>query len=105
MLEPVVLLVDGSATRGRIEAELRKRYEADYRVITTGSVEEALGVLGRFREDRRPVCLVLADQRLPGAARTQLLAQVRQLHPAARRAMLISWGDPASRGAVVEARG
>ena len=103
MLEPVVLLVDGSPTRGRIEAELRKRYGADYQVIAAGSVEEAFETLGRLRQDRRHVCLVLADQRLPGATGTQLLAKVRQLHPAARRTLLISWGDPASRDAVVEA--
>jgi thioredoxin reductase (NADPH) len=101
MLEPVVLLVDGSRTRGRVEAELRKRYEADYRVIATGSVEEALEVLGQLRDG--PVSLVLADQWLPGGTGTELLALVRQLHPAARRALLITWGDRPSMEAFVEA--
>jgi thioredoxin reductase (NADPH) len=103
MLKPVVLLADSSRTRGRIEAELRKRYGADYQVITTGSVGEALAVLGRLRDDRGQVSLVLADQWLSGATGTELLARVRQLHPAARRALLISWGDQASMDAVVQA--
>jgi thioredoxin reductase (NADPH) len=103
MLEPVVLLADGSATRGRVEAELHKRYGADYQVITTGSVKEALQVLGQLRDGRRQVSLVLADQWLPGATGTELLARVRQLHPAARRALLITWGDQPSVEAVVEA--
>ena len=42
MGKPVVLLADGSQTRGRVEEELCKRYGADYRVITTGSAQEAL---------------------------------------------------------------
>ena len=103
MLEPVVLLADGSGTRGRVEAELHKRYGADYQVITTGSVKEALRVLGQLRDGQRQVSLVLADQWLPGATGTELLARVRQLHPAARRALLITWGDQPSVEAVVEA--
>jgi thioredoxin reductase (NADPH) len=100
---PAVLLADGSPTRGHIEAELRKRYGTDYEVIVTGSVEEALEVLGQLRDGQRQVSLVLADQWPPGATGTELLARVRQLHPAARRALLISWGDQPSLEAVVEA--
>jgi thioredoxin reductase (NADPH) len=103
MPTPVVLLADGSPTRGRIESELRKRYGTDYQVIVTGSAEEALEVLGQLRDGQRQVSLVLADQWLPGATGTELLARVRQLHPAARRALLISWGDQPSFQAVVEA--
>jgi thioredoxin reductase (NADPH) len=100
---PVVLLADSSPTRGHIEAELRKRYGTDYQIIVTGSVEEALEVLGQLRDGQRQVSLVLADQWLPGATGTELLARVRQLHPAARRALLISWGDQPSMEAFVEA--
>jgi thioredoxin reductase (NADPH) len=103
MLMPVILLADGSPTRGRTEAELRKRYGTDYQVVVTGSAEEALEVLGGLCDGQRQVSLVLADQRLPGATGTDLLARVRQLHPAARRALLISWGDQPSFEAVVEA--
>jgi thioredoxin reductase (NADPH) len=103
MLMPVILLADGSPTRGHIESELRKRYGTDYQVIVTGSVDEALEVLGQLRGGQRQVSLVLADQWLPGATGTDLLARVRQLHPAARRALLISWGDQPSFEAVVEA--
>jgi thioredoxin reductase (NADPH) len=98
-----VLLVDDSRTHSRVEVELRKRYGTDYQVITAGSAAEALGILGQLRDDRRPVSLVLADQWLPGATGAELLARVRQLHPAVRRALLISWGDQASLEAVVQA--
>ena len=102
MVLPVMLLADGSQAGGRVEAELRKRYEADYRVIATASASEALELLGELRDSGSQVCLVLADQWLPGATGTELLAQVRQLHPAARRALLISWG-PTNTEAVVRA--
>jgi thioredoxin reductase (NADPH) len=46
---------------------------------------------------------VLADQRLPGTAGTELLARVRQLYPAARRVLLIAWGDQAVMEAVAQA--
>jgi len=93
LLEPVLLLVHNPQARDCVEAELRKRYGADYQVITTGSVQETLGVLGQLRDDQRQVSLVLADQWLPEATGTELLARVRQLHPAARRVLLITWGD------------
>ena len=96
ILEPVLLLVHDPRTRDRVEAELRKRYGADYQVITAGSDQEALGVLGQLRDDQRQVGLVLADQWLPEATGTELLARVRQLHPAARRVLLTTWGDQAS---------
>jgi thioredoxin reductase (NADPH) len=102
MPEPVVLLVDSSPTRGSVEAELRKRYAADYHIITAGSAAQALAVLGQLRDAQRQVSLVLADPYLPDAAGTELLAQVRQRHPAARRALLITWGDPRNMAAVVE---
>jgi thioredoxin reductase (NADPH) len=103
ILEPVLLLVHDPRTRDRVEAELRKRYGADYQVITTGSVQETLGVLGQLRDDQRQVGLVLADQWLPEATGTELLARVRQLHPAARRVLLITWGDQASAEPMLQA--
>jgi thioredoxin reductase (NADPH) len=102
MLEPVVLLVDSSPTRGRVEAELRKRYAADYQVMTAASAAAALEVLGQARDAGHPVSLVLADPWLPDTTGSDLLAQVRQLHPAARRALLVNWGDQRALPAVVE---
>jgi thioredoxin reductase (NADPH) len=93
ILEPVLLLVHDPRARDCVEAELRKRYGPDYQVLTTGSVQETLGVLGQLRHDHRQVSLVLADQWLAEATGTELLARVRQLHPAARRVLLITWGD------------
>jgi thioredoxin reductase (NADPH) len=102
MLEPVVLLVDSSPTRGRVEAELRKRYAADYQVLTAASAAAALEALGQAHDAGHPVSLVLADPWLPDGTGSELLAQLRQRHPAARRALLVNWGDQRVLPAVVE---
>ena len=103
MGKPVVLLADDARTRGRVEAELGKRYGADYQVIVTGSAQEALEALGELRDGQGQVSLVLAGLRLQDATGTELLARVRELYPAARRVLLITWGDQASMKAVVHA--
>jgi thioredoxin reductase (NADPH) len=103
MGKPVVLLADDARTRGRVEAELGKRYGADYRVIVTGSAQEALEALGELRDGQCQVSLVLAGQWLQDATGTELLARVREFYPAARRVLLISWGDQAVVQAVVQA--
>jgi len=46
---------------------------------------------------------VLADQWLPEATGADFLARVRQLHPAARRVLLITWGDQASSEPILRA--
>ena len=91
MGKPVVLLADDARTRGRVEAELGKRYGADYQVIVTGSAQEALEALGELRDGQGQVSLVLAGLRLQDATGTELLARVRPLYPTARRVLLISW--------------
>ena len=103
MGKPVVLLADDARTRGRVEAELGKRYGADYRVVVAGSVQEALDALGELRDGQDQVSLVLAGQWLRDATGTELLARVRPLYPTARRVLLITWGDQASMKAVVQA--
>ena len=103
MGKPVVLLADDARTRGRVEAELGKRYGADYQVIVTGSAQEALDALGELRDRQSQVSLVLAGLRLQDATGTELLARVREFYPAARRVLLITWGDQASVQAVVQA--
>ena len=82
---------------------MRKRYGADYQVIAARSVKAALEGLGGLSDTGRQVSLVFADQWLPDGTGTELLARVRQLHPSARRVLLITWGDQASLEPMLEA--
>jgi thioredoxin reductase (NADPH) len=76
----------------RITGELQ-RYSADYRVICGPSPEAALSQLEKMRDEEKRVAVVLACRGQEGSLRgEELLAQVADLHPHARRALLISWG-------------
>jgi thioredoxin reductase (NADPH) len=94
MVRPVLLAVDDDpAARNSIEAELRKRYGADYEVICQGSGAAALATLERVTARNGQVALVVADLRLPDMTGIELLTKVRVLEPAAKRALLTGWGD------------
>jgi thioredoxin reductase (NADPH) len=94
MVRPVLLAVDDDpAARNSIEAELRKRYGADYEVICEGSGAAALATLERVTARNGQVALVVADLRLPDMTGIELLTKVRVLEPAAKRALLTGWGD------------
>ena len=51
------------------------------------------------------VPLVLSDQWMPGMTGTEFLSRVRELHPTARRGLLVSWGDRSTSAPILEASG
>ncbi|MDQ3425429.1 MAG: FAD-dependent oxidoreductase [Actinomycetota bacterium] len=69
-----------------------QRYSADYRVICGPSPEAALTQLERMRDAGERVAIVLAARGERGLRGEELLAQVYDLHPYAKRALLIPWG-------------
>lgn len=91
---PVLLAVeDDPAGLRDVERELRARYENHYRVICTRSPDEALASLAGLSDAAADVALVLAGQWLPETTGSDLLERVRQLHPHAKRGLLIGWGE------------
>ena len=104
MARPVVVVVDDEdASLQLLARELEGRYGEHYRIMSSGSPEEAQAGLERLRGDGADVPLVLADQWMPGTTGAQFLARVRQVYPTARRGLLISWGDQSALAAIVEA--
>ena len=103
---PVLLAVDDDREcLSALTRELGDRYSRDYRIVCTGSPEEALAKLEKLAEDGEEVALVLAAQWLPGTTGSDLLGQVRRLHPHAKRGLLITWGgwgDPATGEAIFD---
>ena len=90
---PLILAVDeDSEALERITTELQ-RYARDYKVICGPSTEAALAQLEALHEDGEAVAIVLAAR---GSARLKgeelLLERVHELHPHAKRALLIPWG-------------
>ncbi|WP_374971211.1 FAD-dependent oxidoreductase [Terrabacter sp. BE26] len=81
----------------RAEAELARRFSADFRVRGESDSVVALQQLTRAAERGDPVALVLADPWLPEVSGADLLRTVRTLHPEAARAFLVPWGSWADR--------
>jgi thioredoxin reductase (NADPH) len=101
---PVVLVVDDEADSLRaLSQELESRYGAHYRILACGSARAALAILTELRAGNGDVALVLADQWMPATSGVELLARVRELHPTARRGLLISWGDRSTGAPIIAA--
>jgi thioredoxin reductase (NADPH) len=101
---PVLVVVDDeAASLQALAGELESRYGAQYRIVASPSAQDALTRLADLRAEGAQVPLILADQWMPGGTGTELLARARELHPAARRGLLVSWGDTSTSAPIVEA--
>jgi len=104
MAELALIVVDDEeASLQMLAQELHQRYGASYRIVATGTADEALDRLAELRAAGTDVPLILADQWMPGMTGTQLLARARELHPTARRGLLVSWGDQSATAPILEA--
>ena len=89
---PLILAVDeDSEALERITTELQ-RYARDYAVICGPSTEAALAQLERLHENGEAVAIVLAARGSSALKGEHLLERVHELHPHAKRALLIPWG-------------
>jgi len=94
MSDPVILAVDADpAGLAGIERELLDRYSRHYDVVCTASAAEARDRLTQFRENGNDVAVVLAGKEVDDPSCSELLAEVRRLHPHAKRALLVGWGE------------
>lgn len=95
MARPIILAVhDDRAALEEVEAALLERYATSYRVVCVPSVEEARALLTQPESADDNLALVLCGQWLSGGSTgTDLLDEVWSLHPRARRALLIDWGQ------------
>jgi thioredoxin reductase (NADPH) len=89
---PLILAVDEDADAlERITDELQ-RYSRDYRVICGPSTEAARTQLEALRDRDAAVAIVLAARGTAKLKGEELLEHVHDLHPHAKRALLIPWG-------------
>ncbi len=94
MALPVILAVDGDpAGLADIERELLDRYSRSYTVVCVASATDARRHLSELRARGEAVAVVLAGQEIGETTDGELLGEVRQLHPHAKRALLVGWGE------------
>jgi thioredoxin reductase (NADPH) len=94
LAKPVIMSVDDDPqVLSAIERDLRHRYKNDYRVVKAGSGHEALDAARQLKQRGTAVALFLVDQRMPEMTGTELLAEVRELHPDSRKVLLTAYAD------------
>ena len=94
MAKPVLLTVDDDADVLRaIERDLRSKYGAEYRVISSDSPLGALDLLKGLKVRNDGVALLLADQRMPQMDGVGFLQAAREIFPDAKRALLTAYAD------------
>ncbi len=94
MARPVILSVDDDPqVLSAIERDLRHHYKSDYRIVKAGSPGEALDAARQLKQRGNAIALFLVDQRMPEMSGTKLLAEMRTLHPEARKVLLTAYAD------------
>ncbi len=94
MVKPVLMAVDDDPqVLAAVERDLRQHYQSNYRIVKAVSPAEALDAARQLKQRGTAVALFLVDQRMPGMSGTALLAEVRKIHPEARKVLLTAYAD------------
>lgn len=101
---PVMLLATTDPTSRRILGdELRRRYGADYEVVDCVDLAHGRAVLEGLRRWGRPVALILGCYGPADRGGLDFLRRAYGYHPAAKRGVVVTWGDFASAPTVFRA--
>ena len=94
MAKPTLVVVtDDPGTLTAATQALERRFGADYQVVAADAPAAALTAL---RQAGEQVALLLAGQWLEGMTGIEFLCCAHELHPAAKRVLLIPFGDVAA---------
>jgi len=90
MSRPILFLVDDRPeVLEALAADLGRRFGGDHRILTEASPAAALETLLRLAEEAQEVALVVAGQAMAAMPGVQLLVQAHDLHPGAKRVLLV----------------
>jgi len=94
MAKPFILALDDDTNVLRaVERDLRKQYQAQYRIVRADSGEAALELLHELKRRDDPAALFLVDQRMPKMTGVEFLERGLELYPNARRVLLTAYAD------------
>ncbi len=98
---PAIFLIDDDQeVLWQLGAEMAGRYGADYDVISITSASEALD---RLAHDECQVALMVADQWMTEMSGVEFLTRAHELHPRAKRALLVDFADSFSAPSILQA--
>jgi thioredoxin reductase (NADPH) len=103
MSRPVVFVIDDNArVVGTMRDQLSRRFGEDFRVIGVSSVTAGLSVLRDLAGSGEPVALLIAGHQLSDMPGVEFLARAHELHPLAKRVLLVE-RDYSAHNPVVQA--
>lgn len=92
--KPIIFSIDDDPQVLRsIKTDLRSAYKADYRIIATENVEEALEALPDLKKQGESVALFLSDQMMPKMLGVDFLEKSKTYFPNAKRVLLTAYSD------------
>ncbi len=101
---PLIAIIDRAPPQdGMLAPDLDRRFGRDYEVIATAGTAEALGVLSAAAHAGRPVAVVIVPMWMPSMTGIEFLISVRDLHPDAKRVLVIDVGDVSAEADIVRA--
>jgi len=89
----IVILDDEPVALSALLDALARRFGSDYRVVSHLTADACLAALAAMKSASEEVALIVADQWMPGMTGSELLARAHRIFPAAKRALLVAWGD------------
>jgi thioredoxin reductase (NADPH) len=104
MAKPVLVVMSGDLDRlADLEDALQRRFGADYQIVAERVPLAALDTLRRLGQAGEQVALLLAGHWLASMTGVEFLCQAHELHPTARRMLLITYGDAVAGNAGMQA--
>jgi len=94
MNKPIIFSIDDDPQVLRaISRDLKSQYNADYKIISTSSANEALEALTDMKNSGDAIALFLVDQRMPEMEGVDFLQKAIKIYPDAKRVLLTAYSD------------
>lgn len=90
MAQPIIFLIaHEQSVLEALHKDIRNRYGTDYRIHCDADPYSALAELKRWVTEEELVALIIADQRMPELSGVDFLVKAHELHPDAKRILLV----------------
>jgi thioredoxin reductase (NADPH) len=88
--QPIIFLASTDpVVRARLESDLGRRFGNDTRIVAGDDPDTALSELAAMADAGDPVALLIADHAMAGQTGIDFLSRAHDLHPAAKRILLV----------------
>ncbi len=94
MKRPIIFTVDDDPqVLGAITRDLRNQYRKSYKILSTGSAQEALDSLKELKLQGEEIALFVSDQRMPEMLGVEMLQKAKEFYPNAKKVLLTAYSD------------